>query len=563
MHTIIKRYIAQTGRIYLWVLFFGILFSSLSSCANNENNEKNEDLDTLIAKVDEEISKSDIYQNEKEKQIERLKLQYERTKDNLAKIRIADTIIEEYESFISDSALYYTNLNLQNPLVINDKSKTNELLIKKADITAHAGLFNEAERILESINSSELDTALLQKYYYAYCDLYQYKIEYNNEGEYANETEALREAYIDSVTNISQPTSFVYVINEAASKTREGKTDEAEKMLKNKITEYKSGDRRFSILASILAHVYKTTGNLDMYRKYLALTVISDIQGSVKENMGVRALATEFYEDGDFERADRYLRKSFEDANFYAARMRNAQSSRILPVIGAAYVNQQKKMNHELRLFIIFISILAFCFILISIFAFIQVRKIRAINKKTKVMLNEVSELSDRLTKVNEELETANRQLQWSNKIKGEYGALFMEYSSMAISALHQYQQSLRVAAVQGNLQTLIKKIESANVENKTLAEFYNKFDEAILNIYPNYVSGLNALLKPGEKIEVPGVGLNTELRVFALIKIGISDSEKIAKFLRCSLSTVYTYRSKMKKRAIDPDNFENDLMQI
>ena len=520
----------------------------------------------MYADVDKAIERVSEYDEAKHKRIDGIKERLSIATSPDVKRQLMDWLITEYESFISDSALFYVNLNLENPEVKGNEKLKVRLQIKKADIAAHAGLFGEATEILESLPRDVLksDTALLVQYYSAYSALYQYQSEYATDSEYARNHEKLRELYIDSVSQFASPSSITYLINRAAADSRAGEYEKAEKLLLDNLGLYKSGDRNYSILASILADVYKNQGDHDAYQKYIGLSVISDLQGAVKENMAIRALATECFEEGDIERADRYLRQSFADANFYAARMRNAQSSRMLPIIGDSYNFQQKKLNHQLRLLVIFISILAFGFIVISIFALVQVKRVRAINRKTQGMLEEVSELSDRLSKVNEELSATNEKLKTSGKIQGEYGVLFMEYCSMAISALQQYQQSLKVTAVQGNLALLKKKIDSANIENQTLAEFYNKFDEAILNIYPNFVERFNQLLQPEYRVDLkPKEALTTELRVFALIRIGINDSEKIAKFLRCSISTVYTYRSKVKKRATEPDKFEEMLMQI
>lgn len=518
----------------------------------------------LYSIIDEEIERVPYYDEEKEKKIADLKRRINSENSLEVKKELTDWLISEYEAFISDSALYYINVNLENPVVMNNPQMETALLIKKADVAAHAGLFGESANVLASINRGNLDSSLLESYYAAYCDLYQYQSEYATDSEYARRHERLREIYIDSLSDVTSPSSINYVMNRAAKEARDGNLKEAEQMLLTNMNKYTSGDRNYSIIASILADIYKGRGDNANYHKYISLSVISDIRGAVKENMAIRALASQCYEEGDLERADRYLRQSFSDANFYAARMRNAQSSRMLPIIGDAYNSQQKKMHYKLTLFIIFISVLAVGFIMISIFAFQQVKKVRKINKKTNEMLTEVSQLSEKLKKTNEELLERNEELKVSNAIKGEYGALFMEYCSLAISSLQQYQQSLKVAAAQGNLKTIVKKIESANVETKTITEFYNKFDEAILNLYPHFVDKFNALLKPEDIITLkPGETLNTELRVFALIRIGINDPEKIANFLRCSLSTVYTYRSKMKKKAQNPENFEKDLMMI
>ena len=552
----------KESKIYGWVLSLLTALSFILFACGNEHGVDSKQ--QMFIDIDSAIEKENIYKTEKEKRIENLKERMARSRSDEMKKEIIDELILEYEAYVSDSALYYINLNLDNPVVKLNPRYEDELKIKKADIAAHAGLFGEAGDLLSKIDKAKLDSALLENYYSAYCDLYQYQSEYATNSEYAEYHGKLREQYIDSVGMVASPNSMNYIVNLAASEARSGNFNEAEKMLSENLDKYHSGDRNYSIIASILADIYKQKGDKNNYTKYIGKSVISDIEGAIKENMAIRALATICYEDGDLERADRYLRQSFADANFYSARMRNAQSSRMLPVIGEAYTSHQKELNHSLKLLVIFISILAFGFILISIFAFQQVKKVRIVNKKTKDMLDEMSNLSQKLSELNKELSNTNEELQKSNKVKGEYGVLFMEYCSLAISSLQQYQQTLKVAATQGNLESLKKKINSTNIESKTLAEFYTKFDEAILNLYPNFVSKFNSLLVPEERMELkPNEALNTELRVFALIKIGITDSEKISRFLRCSLSTVYTYRSKMKRKALDPENFEENLTRI
>lgn len=548
----------QAKRIFIIPFCLLMFFSCKTKTPTPDSQED------LYARIDQAIEKVSEYDAEKEKRISSLKERLFREKDNEIRSGITDLLITEYEAYISDSALYYINLNLVNPVVASDKKKREALQIKLGDVLAHAGLFNEASNVLGKINRELLDPSLLENYYSAYCDLYQYQIEYLTDSDFARQHEETRELYVDSISMVASENSMNYVANKAAKLAREGNFKDAENLLLQNIDLYQSGDRNYSILASILADLYRQKGDNTKYNKYLSLSVISDLEGAVKENMAIRALATECYKEGDFERADRYLRQSFADANFYAARMRNAQSSQMLPVIGEAYVSQQKSMHTKLTLFIIFISVLAFGFIIISIFAILQVKKVRTKSRETKRMLEEVSRMSDKLASLNQELTNANEELKNSNEIRTQYGVLFMEYCSLAISSLQKYQQSLKVAALQGNFQNLKKRIESSQVEINIISEFYKKFDEAILNIYPDFVEKFNSLLLPEERMELKkDESLNTELRIFALMKIGITDPEKIADFLRCSLSTVYTYRSKTKKKALDPDSFEEEILLI
>lgn len=547
------------GVIYLTLLSLLVL-----SCSrDNVSPQEDGGLKALFEEIDEEISKSSVYQQEKEERINLLKDEFRETTDPMISARLCDRLIDEYESFNSDSALFYVDEALKQAQKSQDRKKEVSLLIRKADIAAHAGLFSESGSILSSIDSSKLEEDQKEEYYSAYCDLYQYRSEYTA-GELGRQSEILREQYIDSISTVSLPSSVHYVINKAAASAREGDYEKAEKMLTQAIGRYESGERNYSILTSILADVNRTKGNDELYKHYLALSVISDIKGSIKENMAIRALATACYEDGDIERADRYLRQSFADANFFSARMRNSQSSRMLPIIGEAYNQYQNAMHKKLRGFVIAVSILAGILAIFICFVVKQFFIVKKANKRSNRMLEEVSVLSEKLKSMNEEVVFANEELKNSNRIKEEYAAMFMEYCSMAISTLQQYHQSLRVLAAQGNLKTLMKKIDSTEMEEKNLKDFYQKFDEAILHIYPDFVEKFNRLLEPEYKIVLkPNEALNTELRVFALIRIGITDSEKIAGFLRCSLSTIYTYRSKIKKRAINPDEFENQVRNI
>lgn len=253
------------------------------------------------------------------------------------------------------------------------------------------------------------------------------------------------------------------------------------------------------------------------------------------------------------------------DANFYSALMRNAQSSKMLPVIDEAYASSQNQLTGRLRTMVWVSSVLSCVLVIACVLILTQFKKLRRANRRVCAINGELSDLTEQLQSANDELEKRNNDLRDYNRTKEQYAALFMEYCQSAISTLLQYQQSLRVLAASGGSRTaLLKKLESSATFEQLLKNFYAKFDEAILNIYPSFVEKFNSLLRPDDRMVMKsGELLNTELRLFALIRIGIDDSTKIAQFLRCSISTVYTYRSKIRKRAINPDRFEEDVKNI
>lgn len=557
----------------------------LAACTGKES-EKELELKSLYAELDLEISESGIYESSKEKRIADLRRRLGQTTDPKVKSDVIDCLIKEYEAYDADSALFYIGYGLQNAEKVGDNRRVVLLSILRADILAHAGLFSDALSVMERVPRYALDKEGREKYYSTYCAIYQYLSEYTNEHEPAAENERMRRLYVDSLSLVVSPESFDYLVNVISERARSGNLDEAIILFEGRLKDWCPGDREYSILASILAYLHKNKGNTNEYKRYLALSAISDVKGAVKENMSFRELASSMFEDGDIERANRYLKKSIADANFYSAMMRNAQSGKMLPLIDEAYTAARDQLTSRLRMMVWISGVLSVVLLLTVFMILKQMRSLHKAKDKVSRANEELSLMSERLKKANtalqasnadlkslsEELKQANGQLaarnlelREYNRIKEQYAALFMEYCSSAISSLQHYQQTLRKLTLQGgNKAALLKKLESTETADKMLKNFYGRFDEAILNIYPDFVEKFNVLLNPESKVSLKsGELLNTELRLFALIRIGIDDSTKIADFLRCSLSTVYTYRSKMRKRAIDPENFEENVRTI
>lgn len=538
--------------------------AALCSAACGRGGGQEEHLDDLYRQVDLEISRADRYMDEKETRVGSLRERLQTAPAGAERMRLYDNIIAEYESYISDSALYYTNEAVNAAAVAGDMREYNRLRIKRADIASHAGLFTEAHEMLASICRAELDTALLGNYYAAYSNLYQYESEYLSEGEYSDRSSQQRNQYIDSLLSVSHPESFEYLSNWASLEISRGNCKAVEKRLMDDVKKYTSGMRQYSILMSILAYMHQTLGHEEQQRIYLAKTVVSDIRGAIKENMAIRELATQVFEDGDIDRANRYLKASFKDANFFSARMRNAQSSRMLPVIDRAYDERQKQLQTRQWILIGVISAL----FMVLVFSFLSIlkqkKRVEEANLNVGKSNEELQAMSGRLKEVNAALEKSNRELKRSNETTAEYAGLFMEFSSLNIASLEKYHLALRNLAVQGNVKGILKKLDSGDIATDTLRMFYAKFDEAILNIYPSFVEKVNALLCADGQVVLKGSEkLNTELRILALIRIGITDSEQISQFLRCSISTIYTYRSKLKRRSLRPDDFEREVASI
>ncbi len=532
-----------------------------SQCQSSHDSELEELYDTL----DKEIENSKSYEEIKNRRIINLKREYDMTVDPMQRTRIINSLVQEFDAYNADSALYYVNYNLKRPVIKSIPGEYTRLLIKQADVLAHTGLFSDALTTLNDIPRDSLTHNLLEAYYTTFCSTYQYLSEYANEHESAEKYEQLRSCYADSVNGVVQPGTFNYMVCVMAETARQGDSKKAISELTQHIKEYQSGTREYSILVSTLAYIHQRAGNEKEHKRYLIESAISDVKAAIKENVSFREAAMVMFHDGDIQRAKRYLKKSIDDANFFSALLRNAQSSKMLPLIDDAYTANQEQLNQRLRNLVGVSCLLSIVLIVILVFTLKQSKKLRRANAKVNSANQELTNLSNQIQEANKALETRNIELQDYNRTKEQYAALFMEYCSSAISTLESYQQSLRILTIQGaNRASLLKKIESSEITDQMLKTFYQKFDEAILNIYPEFVDKFNALLTDDGKVTLKnGELLNTELRLFALIRLGIDDINKISQFLRCSVSTVYTYRSRMRKRAIDPENFEINVKNI
>ena len=548
-----------------------LLILTVTACSGPKGNSQEKD-DTLYSNLEAEMERSASYDKSKEERIAKLRRDYVAQSSGIKRGDILCAIIDEYEAYIADSALYYVNIYLRLPANEKREGEHMRRLIHKADILAHAGLFSDAENTIKSISRESIDSTLLESYYNTRCAIAQYQSEYTQDHAETTRYEEERAIYADSLDMITDTQSFNHLVFVVTENARKGKTEEALKILSDHIRRYPSGSREHSILAANLAFLYKRLGNIGENRKYLVMSAISDLKGSIKENTSFREIATAMYEDGDVERAKHFLRKSIEDSNFYSALLRNSQSAKILPLIDDAYISMQKNLTDRFRNMVIVTSILSVILIVTLLLLLKQFKSLRRANAKVNQSNEELSQLSIRMKEANDALTTKNQELnnladelRNANRTKEEYAGLFMENCSAAISALQHYQQTIRMVAMKGGSRDeLLKKLDATDASDSMLKDFYQKFDEAILHIFPSFVERFNELLEPSAQVTLKsGELLNTDLRLFALIRLGIDDSNQIAQFLRCSLSTVYTYRSKMRKRALHPEDFEKEVKEI
>lgn len=547
----------QLGKIFI---FFILSLTVLSGCENNKVVSSNE---KLLKELDYAIVNTRRYDSLKIANIERLRASRKKM-TLIEQFDLNKQLFMQYKSFICDSAMYYINNNIEIAKAIKKDDLLVWTLIEKADLISKAGLFSEAFDLLDSIQYKKIPKELKDEYFLAYETTYQYMYEYALGSEYAEGYKKKVSIYRDSVLQISLPGSFTYVTDYSAKLIEMSHMREAIELMQLNLYKYTSGTREYSVMASILAYAYQLLGDSEAYENYITLSAISDIKGSIKENLAVRSLAELLFEVGDVERAQYYLLKSINDANFFSARMRKNQSVKVLPLVTQTYGVMQQNTQLKLKKSLIIISVLAICLIIALLYIFKQLRLVSNSLKIISETKDKLLDLNQKLSMTNNALTDSNSALIESNRIKEEYVRQFMELCSSYISTLEQYRKTLSRQASKGNIEELYKLLHSENIIHDTLTNFYEAFDTAFLKIFPHFVEDFNALfLKEDQIILKKGEKLNTELRTFALIRLGVKSSDNISKFLRCSITTAYTYRSKRKKHSIRPDSFDEDILNI
>jgi hypothetical protein len=358
--------------------------------------------------------------------------------------------------------------------------------------------------------------------------------------------------------HLVQPNTLKYNIVIAEKLRDENKTEEAKKFLMKSMNSIKSENHDKAIVADILANIYKKEGNVEMQKKYYAISAICDIKNAVKENSSMMSLALLLYGEGNIDGAYKCIKSSMDDAVFSNAYFRTYELSRIFPIIDSAYQEKTAKQKAELQKYLLLVSVLFVFLIFAIIYVYRQMKRIARIRKElhqTNVKLNllntDLQQSNTQLQELNGQLSIINQKLTETNKVKEAYLGKFIDLCSSYIEKLDNYRRSLNKIANSGKIDNLLKSLKSTQFIENELNDFYTNFDETFLRIYPTFITDFNALF-PEKERQIPKQKelLNTELRIFALIRLGINDSSQIAVFLRYSITTVYTYRSKLKNKS-------------
>ncbi len=537
------------------IIFLMIALGSMSARASSGPFQR---LDSLIA-AQHQISAA------KEARLAQLKDELARASTPVARYQSLERLYDEYAAYQYDSAYTYVSACIRLAQSMDDEALLNDSYLNLAHILSTACLMDEARTTLAQIDTTRLTPTQLIRYYRTQTDLLIYQAEYMQGTQYGNESVRQLIELRRRITAIDGPRDDVnYQITVAESLADSRQHQQAIELLSKLLPDYRSGQRLYSIIASTMSFHYAQMGDRQHQMEYLIKSAESDLEGSIRENTSLRTIADRLFDEGDIDRAYRYMRVAVDDANFYGTRLRNIQSSRIVPKILDAYQTKQEQSHRNMAWMLALISVIA-VLLVVGVLAIYQLlKRYRRLNEQKKAINEQLRQVNAQLGDTVEQLHESNSLLQEREKLKEEYIARFLALSSRFIDRGEEQRKALYRLYRDRKSEDLARELRSTHHGNENAQLFYENFDNAFLNIYPNFVDEVNKLLQEGGKIEVKqGKRLTTESRVLALLRIGITDNQSIANILRASLTTIYTYRSKLKARAMNKDDFESRVKSI
>lgn len=509
--------------------------------------------DSILMKLDEALLARNVFNSYKLQKIDNERINFNQLplNDQESRFKQADLLFEEYKSYNFDSAFYYVNILNRLAYQLNDKEKIASVKIKYGFILLSSGLFKEAIDTMNSVNAEALNPAMQFEYYSTLGRIYHDLADYNASPYYTKIYNRKGNDYLEKAIALIDARSVRYQMLRGAEQL---KSDQFESARKTFHRIYENGtltDHQRAIAASTLGYVYTRLYKKEEAIYLLAVAAIYDIRSSTRETVALRNLAHLLYEKGETERAHKYIKIAMADADFYNARHRKKEVGNVLPIIEGKQMMRIETQKEQLVRSLIFISVLslvAIIFLVSSALQFFRIKKVKELLQKT-----------------NDNLTQANKQLSESNRIKEKYIGYYFNINANHLERIDKIQKTLHRKMSLKQYDGILDFIDKDIDMKKEVDELNANFDRIVLSLFPNFVQEFNKLFHPDDQIVLKdGQLLNNELRIFALIRMGISDNEKIAKILNYSVNTIYTYKTKIKNRSIVSNNeFEDHLMAI
>lgn len=522
----------------------------------------------LLATLDSILVQTGELASQKELKIAQLKKKLSNAANFEEEFWINKMLYDESFVFNADSAMKYVDRNIQIATELKKKDWQDEWLINRSFMFAATGLLKEAGEVLEKVDSTSLSNGLKLSYYYQRSYLYSHL------GQYMGDQKQVNNKYYNEFENANKhmlalvrPKDPLYWWC-VASCNELSPEDSLFSALENVVLSSHHNTRLDAMNAYGLSNMYKRIGDKEKTMIYLIYSAMADLRVCNRDIASLQELSSLLYDAGDIDRAYAYMNYCLKAALLYPNRVRIINISTELDKIYANYQQRDIRWRNSLQNYLYVVTFFSIILVLALIGLYRQTKKMRksrteldSVNHSLNQHVVELSQMHKQLALANQELQnlnellrSANQKLQESNDVKEEYIGYVFSICSNYISKLDEYRKNINRKLKTGQFEEARQLTDNSSLTQNELKDFYANFDAIFLRVYPDFVADLNSLLRPEEQILLKDASeLNTEVRIYALVRLGINDSVKIADFLHCSPQTVYNHRLRMRNKAIIP----------
>lgn len=522
----------------------------------------------LLATLDSILVQTGELASQKELKIAQLKKKLSNAANLEEEFWINKMLYDESFVFNADSAMKYVDRNIQIATELKKKDWQDEWLINRSFMFAATGLLKEAGEVLEKVDSTSLSDGLKLSYYYQRSYLYSHL------GQYMGDQKQVNNKYYNEFENANKhmlalvrPKDPLYWWC-VASCNELSPGDSLFSALENVVLSSQHNTRLDAMNAYGLSNMYKRIGDKEKTMIYLIYSAMADLRVCNRDIASLQELSSLLYDAGDIDRAYAYMNYCLKAALLYPNRVRIINISTELDKIYANYQQRDIRWRNSLQNYLYIVTFFSIILVLALIGLYRQTKKLRksrteldSANHSLNQHVVELSQMHKQLALANQELQnlnellrSANQKLQESNDVKEEYIGYVFSICSNYIRKLDEYRKNINRKLKTGQFEEARQLTDNSSLTQNELKDFYANFDAIFLRVYPDFVADLNSLLRPEEQILLKDASeLNTEVRIYALVRLGINDSVKIADFLHCSPQTVYNHRLRMRNKAIIP----------
>lgn len=508
--------------------------------------------DSLLDKLNLTIENAHTYDAEKLKQINALRHAFAAARHLTLQEQfvICHQLYEQFKVFKYDSAFAYARKLQDLAREMNDSQRINYAGVKLGFVLLSSGMFREAGDYLLTVNVNSLpDTARAE--YYSLKGRYYYDMsDYSSDTYFAPAYTRQGNIYIDSALMLYKPHSFNYDYSYGLMYQKKQMMDSAKYYYTLTVAHKDITMHQQAIATSSLGNIYIRTGKQDSAIIMMTKAAIADIMSCTKETTAMFILAELLFKERDVKHASRYIEYAVADASFYGARLRKVQVSAILPIIEVEKINTVEGQKKLLFVYSTIATLLLLALIWLSVIIYRQYKKLQAAQQV--------------ITSAHALQQEINYKLMEANKIKEEYIGYCFQINSSYLDKIKKFKKLADQKLTDNKYAEVRYLVNNIDLKEER-DELFRNFDRIFLKIFPNFVTVFNSFFKEEDRIRLKDNELlNTDLRIFALIRIGISDNVKIAQILEYSVNTIYTYKTKIKNKAIIPkEEFEERLMDI